>query len=162
METKTVAIATFTVILAVTMEIAQCQEGDYSEPIRCFYCFGPAQNSSCADPVDPREDKGKALEVIKCESGICLKWTHYYANQLYMHRTCSHRLKRFRIMMNDGVCRSEGSGNGDLCMCGKNLCNDALSVTSSLITVLLMTSLAVLVSSLSHMPSPGTNEKGIR
>ncbi|WAR04186.1 hypothetical protein MAR_019555, partial [Mya arenaria] len=36
-----------------------------SQPIRCFYCFGPAQNSSCADPVDPREDKGKALEVIK-------------------------------------------------------------------------------------------------
>ncbi|WAR04184.1 QVR-like protein [Mya arenaria] len=122
-----------------TLEVAQ--------PIRCFYCFGPAENSTCADPVDPREDKGKTLEVIQCESGICLKWKHYYNSELYMHRTCSHRLKRFKIMMIDGVCRSERSGNGDLCMCGKNLCNDAVSVTPSLTSVLFMTSLAVLASS---------------
>ena len=55
-----------------------------SEPIRCFYCFGPANNSTCADPVDPREDKNKALQVIECESGICLKWTHVYNSMFFI------------------------------------------------------------------------------
>ena len=46
-------------------------------PIKCYYCFGEADNSSCADPVNPRKDKG-SLEVIECEHGICLKWTSYW------------------------------------------------------------------------------------
>ena len=40
-----------------------------------------------------------------------------------MHRTCSARMTHFKIMMIDGVCRSERTGNGYLCMCGKHLCN---------------------------------------
>lgn len=99
-------------------------QNDYSGPIKCYYCFGEADNSSCADPVNPRKDKG-SLEVIECEHGICLKWTSYWHNKLYMRRTCSARLTSFKIMMIDGVCRSERTGNGYLCMCGKHLCNSA-------------------------------------
>jgi hypothetical protein len=47
------------------------------------------------------------------------------SDTMYMHRTCSHRLNDFKIMMSDGVCRSERQGDGYLCMCGKHLCNSA-------------------------------------
>lgn len=100
-------------------------QNDYSGPIKCFYCFGEAVNSSCADPVNPRTEKGKSLEVIECEHGVCLKWTHFWQNKLYMRRTCSARMTHFKIMMIDGVCRSERTGNGYLCMCGKHLCNSS-------------------------------------
>ncbi|KAH3705222.1 protein quiver-like [Dreissena polymorpha] len=125
MEVRVVVIATIAFLMGVSMEEAKGQDEDYSDPIKCFYCFGLAENSSCADPVDPKVDKDKSLQVIECESGICLKWTHYYERQLYMHRTCSHRLPDFKIIMINGVCRSERTGNGNLCMCSKNLCNAA-------------------------------------
>ena len=51
-------------------------------PIKCYYCFGEAANSSCSDPVSPRKGIGKSLEVIECEHGICLKWTHYWNSKL--------------------------------------------------------------------------------
>ena len=70
-----------------------------SEPIRCFYCFGPANNSTCADPVDPREDKNKALQVIECESGICLKWTHVY-NSMFFYILISSFSDWFTISIN--------------------------------------------------------------
>ena len=49
----------------------------------------------------------------------------FISDKLYMHRTCSARMSHFKIMMIDGVCRSERTGNGYLCMCGKHLCNSA-------------------------------------
>ena len=48
---------------------------------------------------------------------------YLFSGKLYMHRTCSARMTHFKIMMIDGVCRSERTGNGYLCMCGKHLCN---------------------------------------
>ena len=58
-----------------------------------------------------------------------------------MHRTCSER-HDFRIMMIDGVCRSERNGNGYLCMCGKHLCNagsrDALHSIALVLTMTLL------------------------
>ena len=48
-----------------------------------------------------------------------------FTDTLYMRRTCSARMSHFKIMMIDGVCRSERTGNGYLCMCGKHLCNSA-------------------------------------
>ncbi|XP_045208055.2 protein quiver-like [Mercenaria mercenaria] len=125
MEYKVVTIATVTMVILVTMDCVRGQVDDYSDPISCYYCFGPAENSTCADPVNPKEDKGKTLTVIDCDNGICLKWTHYYKNVLYMHRTCSNKLNDFKIMMIDGVCRSEREGKGYLCMCGRHLCNSA-------------------------------------
>ena len=41
-----------------------------------------------------------------------------------MIRTCSADLN-FYLTLIDGVCRTERSGNGYLCMCGKHLCNAA-------------------------------------
>lgn len=41
-----------------------------------------------------------------------------------MERTCSAKLN-IHIMLVDGVCRRESFGNGYLCMCGKQLCNEA-------------------------------------
>ncbi|KAJ8307607.1 hypothetical protein KUTeg_014841 [Tegillarca granosa] len=58
----------------------------------------------------------------ECPRGVCLKWTYYVGGTLWIERTCSARLD-FNIMMIDGVCRTESKGNGDLCMCGKHLCN---------------------------------------
>lgn len=115
----------FTVLVVGLSVRSATAQNDYSGPIKCYYCFGDADNSSCADPVNPRKEKGKTLEVIECEHGVCLKWTHYWNNKLYMRRTCSARMSHFKIMMIDGVCRSERTGNGYLCMCGKHLCNGA-------------------------------------
>jgi len=67
------------------------------------------------------------------------------SDQLYMHRTCSLRLKQFKIMMIDGVCRSERTGNGQLCMCGRNLCNSAQTVsTQTPITLVISVVVALL------------------
>lgn len=145
MEFKVVAIATVVMLAVVTIGEVQGQEDDYTDPIKCFYCFGQAHNSTCADPVHPKEDKGKSLHVIECESGICLKWTHTYDNVLYMHRTCSHRLKDFNIMMIDGVCRSERDGKGYLCMCGKHLCNSTETLHSVNTGVLTLCSIILLL-----------------
>ncbi|KAL4228539.1 hypothetical protein ACF0H5_011589 [Mactra antiquata] len=146
MDYKLVVIATVAMVILLAVELVKGDVDDYSDPIQCYYCFGPAVNSSCADPVFPKEDKGKTLVPIECQSGICLKWTRYYNNELYMHRTCSHRLKAFKIMMIDGVCRSERTGNGYLCMCGRHLCNSAdikhhknTNILLSLITTVLIT-----------------------
>lgn len=144
MEYKVVTIATVTVVILVTMECVRGQVDDYSDPISCYYCFGPAENSTCADPVNPKEDKGKTLTVIECDSGICLKWTHFHKNVMYMHRTCSDKLNEFKIMMIDGVCRSERTGNGYLCMCGRHLCNDASRRHVEILCATILTTLSLL------------------
>lgn len=119
MEYKVITLTTVTIVILVTMGGVQGQDIDYTDPFKCFFCFGPAKNSSCSDPVI----QPKTLSVIECETGICLKWTLLYNNTMYMHRTCSDRLEDFQINMMDGVCRTESSGTGYLCMCGNNLCN---------------------------------------
>lgn len=69
---------------------------------------------------------------------VCL---FVFSDVLYMHRTCSNELRDFKIMMIDGVCRSERMGNGYLCMCGKHLCNSAergrIGFTSTTLTATL-------------------------
>ena len=53
----------------------------------------------------------------------------HFADTLMMIRTCSSDLS-FDLTMIDGVCRSERSGNGYICMCGKHLCNSATLMIS--------------------------------
>ncbi|XP_060591498.1 protein quiver-like [Ruditapes philippinarum] len=139
MEYYAVTLVTVAMVVMVTMDSARGQPSDFSDPISCYYCFAPAENSSCADPVNPQEEKGHNLTVIHCANGICLKWTHYYGGVLYMHRTCSSKLDAFRIMKIDGICRSERDGRGYLCMCGRHLCNSAISgrMTETLVPSLL-------------------------
>ncbi|KAK7492726.1 hypothetical protein BaRGS_00016031, partial [Batillaria attramentaria] len=91
-------------------------------PITCYMCRGRADNSTCADPVDPRDNPH--LVERECINGACLKWTKYENGILQMIRTCSADLN-FHLTMIDGVCRTERNGNGFLCMCGKHLCNTA-------------------------------------
>ncbi|XP_060591511.1 protein quiver-like [Ruditapes philippinarum] len=152
MEYNVVTLVTVTMVIMVTMDSVRGQVDDYSDPISCYYCFGPAENSSCADPVNPKEDKGKTLTVIDCDNGICLKWTHYYGDVLYMHRTCSDRLNDFRIMMIDGVCRSEREGHGYLCMCGRHLCNSAESDHTARKLYILLSAILMVVSLTRGMP----------
>jgi len=70
-----------------------------------------------------------------------------------MHRTCSHNLTSFKIMMIDGVCRSERTGNGNLCMCGKNLCNAAHRASSSVAIVTGVIALLLVTRALSRVES---------
>ncbi|KAK3596300.1 hypothetical protein CHS0354_009796 [Potamilus streckersoni] len=97
-------------------------------PIKCYYCFAPAVNSTCADPISQKHEVRRGLEIIECDYGVCLKWTHYWNGKLHIRRTCSAKLSGFRIMMIDGVCRKERNDNGYLCMCGKNLCNTSCRI----------------------------------
>ncbi|KAL8561879.1 hypothetical protein ACOMHN_046669 [Nucella lapillus] len=99
-----------------------------SDPIVCYTCRGPAVNSTCADPVDPRTNSD--LVEKTCNNGVCLKWTKYERGRLQMIRTCSAELN-FHLTMIDGVCRTERNGNGYLCMCGKHLCNAARPLVGS-------------------------------
>lgn len=96
-------------------------QDDYSGPIKCYSCFDTAQNSTCADPIDPLNNK---LPLDECINGVCVKMTRYVDYTLMMERTCSAKLN-IHIMLVDGVCRRESFGNGYLCMCGKQLCNEA-------------------------------------
>jgi hypothetical protein len=76
----------------------------------------------------------------------------FIADVLYMHRTCSDRLNDFRIMMIDGVCRSEREGHGYLCMCGRHLCNSAESDHTARKLYILLSAILMVVSLTRGMP----------
>ncbi|XP_071103956.1 UPAR/Ly6 domain-containing protein qvr-like [Haliotis cracherodii] len=118
----TYCLAPLVTIILLSWNVAPSSaQDDYTEPITCYICAGRAINSTCSDPIDV---KRKELKKKDCGKGICLKWTFYKENVLYLQRTCSADLN-FHLTMIDGVCRTERNGNGYLCMCGKNLCNVA-------------------------------------
>ncbi|XP_025084679.1 protein quiver-like [Pomacea canaliculata] len=116
---------TLVVVLLVLSVRATSEQNDYSNPIMCYTCRGTAVNSTCADPIDARTNPD--LVKRECMNGVCLKWTKYIQGILHMIRTCSSDLN-FHLTMIDGVCRTERNGNGYLCMCGKQLCNEASSL----------------------------------
>ncbi|XP_070174390.1 UPAR/Ly6 domain-containing protein qvr-like [Littorina saxatilis] len=109
-------------VLMVVLGSTRADTTDFSNPIVCYTCRGPAVNSSCADPVEPRLNVH--LVEKECNNGVCVKWAKYERGVLQIIRTCSAELN-FHLTMIDGVCRTERNGNGYLCMCGTHLCNTA-------------------------------------
>ncbi|KAL5010265.1 hypothetical protein ScPMuIL_012570 [Solemya velum] len=117
------------IFLAIFLQVRSGRaQDDYSVPIKCYFCYGKAVNSTCADPMNVKTNTH--LVIHECPHGVCVKWTRYKNHELYIQRTCTAEMD-IKLMMIDGVCRTESRGNGELCMCGKNLCNSARSQTTN-------------------------------
>ncbi|KAF6038877.1 hypothetical protein EB796_002813 [Bugula neritina] len=98
----------------------------FIDVIDCYKCVGKANNSSCSDPFVREEKDINEVKVIPCNRGACLKRLLKSNGTPMIMRTCTNELD-FKLPLVNNVCQKESDGFGYLCMCGRDLCNRAVT-----------------------------------
>ncbi|XP_075590530.1 glycosylphosphatidylinositol-anchored protein quiver [Dermatophagoides farinae] len=113
----------FILIISIFIPMANCEEECLRSKVWCYECES-INDPYCNDPFNVSFD----MSLMKMCEGCCVKIVlEKNTPQKNIWRTCTSRLQ-INLFMVDHVCMEESGGQGHMCFCESDGCNDSRSI----------------------------------